>query len=230
MTAQNQLIESLPRADRLHLIAACEPVWLLQDEVLALRGQTLKRAHFPLDGAISLTIQTDAHLALEVGLVGREGMLGAHGLLGATGGAPTQAAVQSPGAALRIGAPALRRELARSAALRRVLGRYIGVHLEQLALAVACRRFHLIGPRLARWLLMTQDRAAADHFHVTHEFLAQMLGVRRVGITMAAGELQRAGLIRYHRGELAVLDRPGLEAAACSCYAADGLAYRRRMG
>ncbi len=228
MPAQNQLIESLPRADRARLLGACEPVRLVQDEILALRGEPLRRAHFPLDSSISLMIQTDAHLALEVGLVGSEGMLGAHWLLGA-GGAPTHAVVQSPGMALRIGSIAFKRQLLLSVALRRSLSRYLGVRLEQLALAVACRRFHLIGPRLARWLLMSQDRAAADHFHVTHEFLAQMLGVRRVGITMAAGDLQRRGLIRYHRGELAVLDRPGLEVAACSCYAADCSAYTRRM-
>ena len=101
--------------------------------------------------------------------------------------------------------------------------------MAQLTSSAACLRFHLIGQRLARWLLMSQDRAHADTFHVTHEFLAYMLGVRRVGITVAAGDLQRGGLIAYHRGELTVLDRPGLEAAACSCYATDRLNYSEQM-
>jgi len=103
------------------------------------------------------------------------------------------------------------------------------VRIAQLASAATCLRYHLIGPRLARWLLMSQDRAHADHFHVTHEFLAYMLGVRRVGVTVAAGALQRAGLITYRRGEVKVLDRAGLEAAACSCYATDRQSYARHV-
>jgi CRP-like cAMP-binding protein len=111
--------------------------------------------------------------------------------------------------------------MAHSATLRRVLDRYLFVLMAQLAASAGCLRFHQIGPRLARWLLMSQDRAHAKSFHVTHEFLAYMLGVRRVGITVAAGGLQRAGLITYHRGEVTVINRSGLEAAACGCYAAD---------
>jgi CRP-like cAMP-binding protein len=108
--------------------------------------------------------------------------------------------------------------------------RYLYVVVEQMVCASACLRFHLIGPRLARWLLMSHDRAHADRFHITHEFLATMLGVRRVGVTMAAGALQRSGLIHYHRGELTVLDRAGLEASACSCYASQRLAYDTQIG
>ena len=108
--------------------------------------------------------------------------------------------------------------------------RYLYVLMSQLASSAACLRFHLIGPRLARWLLMSQDRAHSDCFRVTHEFLAYMLGVRRVGITAAAGHLQRSGLIEYRRGHLTVLDRTGLEAAACSCYATDRKVYARLLG
>ena len=228
MVTQNHLIERLPSADRRRLLALCEPVHLAQGQVLATQGLPLRHGYFPLDSAISMTIQADAHPGLEVGLIGREGMLGAQWLLGVSA-VPTHAVVQNSGSSWRVGGTGLRRELANSSALRRTVGRYLYVRIEQLALAVACRRFHLIGPRLARWLLMSQDRADTAHFHVTHELLAQNLGVRRVGITVAAGDLQRRGLISYHRGELEVLDRAGLEAAACSCYAWDRLAYARRM-
>jgi CRP-like cAMP-binding protein len=162
-------------------------------------------------------------------MVGREGMLGAQLVLGVQA-APLHAVVQGAGAAWRIGRAEFSRELARSSALRRGLNRYVCVTMMQLASAASCLRFHQIGPRLARWLLMTQDRARSDTFHITHEFLAYMLGVRRVGITTAAGALQRDGLIRYRRGEMQVLNRRGLKAAACSCYAADREAYAKVLG
>ncbi len=133
--------------------------------------------------------------------------------------------VQGEGSAWRVAAPAFRAELARSPALQRSLNRYLYVLMAQQASSAACLRFHLIGPRLARWLLMSQDRAHSDSFHVTHRFLAYMVGVRREGITAAAGALQRDGLISCHRGDLVVLDRAGLEAAACGCYAAGKHAY-----
>jgi CRP-like cAMP-binding protein len=110
--------------------------------------------------------------------------------------------------------------------LRRTLSRYLHVRMLQLARASGCHRFHAVAPRLARWLLMSQDRAHGNRFEMTHEFLASMLGVRRSGVTLAAGVLQRGGLIRYTRGELTVLDRQGMETAACSCYAADQLTYQ----
>ena len=229
MAVQNQLVQTLPRRDRARFVAACERVQLQHAQVIAVQGEPLRQIHFPLDSSISMTVQTDDHPALEVGLIGFEGMLGSQWLLGGST-APTHAVVQGTGGALRIASPAFTRELEHSVALRSVLGRYLGVRIEQLALSVACRRFHALGPRLARWLLMSQDRATSGPLHVTHEVLARMLGVRRVGITVAAGELQRRGLITYHRGELEVLDRAGLEASACSCYASDCRSYRLRMG
>jgi CRP-like cAMP-binding protein len=157
-------------------------------------------------------------------MVGSEGMLGAHLSLGVLN-YPLRAVVRGEGGAWRVSAMAFRSELSRSATLQTCLSRYLYVLFQQQAGSVACLHFHLIGPRMARWLLMSQDRAHSDHFHVTHEFLAHMLGVRRVGITAAAVALQRSGLIEYHRGELTVLDRPGLEAVACGCYAADQASY-----
>jgi len=225
---ENYLIEQLPRKERTQLLAICKPVQLVLGEVLCDRDQPTRHVYFPVDGFISLLTHVDGHDSLEVGMVGREGMLGASMALGATRN-PLRAIVQGPGAAWRVSSGAFRRELLRSTALQRSLARYVFVMMTQLASSAACLRFHLIGPRLARWLLMTQDRAHADSFHVTHEFLAFMLGVRRVGITTAAVSLQRLGLITYRRGELTVLDRRGLEAQACSCYATDTRTYAELM-
>ena len=221
---QNHLIERLPRTDRLRLLAVCEPVQLLLSDVLCEPGTPTRHVFFPTDGFISLVALIEGSPGVEVGLVGREGMLGVQLALGVPT-TPLHALVQGSGAAWRVGAKAFRQQLAHSPALQRGIHRYLYVLMSQLATSAACLRFHQIGPRLARWLLMSQDRAHADHFHVTQEFLAYMLGVRRVGITMAAGVLQRGGLIGYHRGDFTVLDRPGLEAAACGCYAADRKTY-----
>lgn len=211
------------------LLAICRPVRLVLAEVLCEPGTRTRHVYFPTGGFISLVARLEGHPGLEVGMVGREGMLGAQLGLGVMT-SPLHALVQGPGAAWRIGAGDFRRELARSAPLRRGLDRYLYVLMAQLATSATCLRFHSIGPRLARWLLMSQDRAHADRFRVTHEFLAYMLGVRRVGVTTAAVALQRSGLIDYRRGELTVLDRRGLEAAACMCYATDRNAYATVVG
>jgi CRP-like cAMP-binding protein len=225
---ENHLIELLPRKDRARLLAVCEPVELVLSQVLCDPGQPTRHVYFPTQGFISLVVLIEGSPGLEVGMVGREGMLGAQLALGVAV-APLHAVVQGPGVCWRIAAPAFRAELARSAALQRSLNRYLYVLMAQQAASAACLRFHLIGPRLARWLLMSQDRAHSSSFHVTHQFLAYMLGVRRVGITAAAGALQRSGLIEYHRGDLVVLDRGGLEAAACGCYAAEQQTYQGVM-
>jgi CRP-like cAMP-binding protein len=225
-TAQNHLIELLPRNARSRLLAICEPVELVMAEVLGEVGTPTRYVYFPTDSFVSLVSAINGRPVLEVGMIGREGMLGTQLALGVSA-APLHALVQGSGPAWRIGAVAFRREFARSSALRQGLNRYVYVMLMQLASAASCLRFHHIGPRLARWLLMTQDRAHSSRFHITHEFLAYMLGVRRVGVTTAASLLQRGGLIQYHRGEIEVLNRRGLESAACSCYAADREAYER---
>lgn len=223
--SENFLIRRLPRTARKHLLDQCELFDLVLSDELSVRGQPLGHAHFPIDGFISMVIDMDDYPELEVGMVGCEAMLGAELLLGVTA-APWRALVQGPGHSWRIGAKALRRECATSPALLQAVQTSVLVRLQQQALASACERFHMIGPRLARWLLMSQDRAHSECFHVTHEGMATMLGVRRVGVTLAASELQDSGLIRYHRGELVVLDRAGLEARACSCYATDRALHR----
>jgi len=220
----NQLIARLPKAAQVRLDKIGRVVELSLSQVLGEAGAPTKHVHFPIDGFVSLLAQVDSEHVIEVGMIGREGMLGVQLALGVAS-EPLKALVQGQGRALRIDAAAFRRELAASPALRTMLGRYVYVLLAQHARAAACLRFHLIEERLARWLLMSQDRALSDVFQLTHEFLAYMLGVRRVGVTVAASKLARLHLIAYERGEMTIIDRAGLELAACSCYASDRAVY-----
>ena len=226
---ENRLIALLPRRDRASLLAESESVELTLGTVLCKPGENTRDVFFPADCVISLVTAVEGEPGLEVGMVGREGMLGAQLALGVSA-IPLHALVQGAGTALRMPAALFRRALSSSESLQLSMNRYVYVLMAQLATAAACTRFHNVEPRLARWLLMTHDRTRSDSFHLTHEFLGLMLGVRRVGITGAASALQRQGLIRYRRGDITVLDRAGLEAAACSCYAADRRAYDATVG
>jgi CRP-like cAMP-binding protein len=225
----NRLLAKLPRKDRKRFLAGCEPVDLPIGAILAEPGERIRHVYFPTESFISLTTPTDMGTTLEVGLVGNEGMLGISLILGVDV-APLHALVQGEGTALHMTKARLRRELGQSRSLERVMKRYLYVLLSQIAQTAACTHFHRVEARLARWLLMTHDRAHADGFHVTHEFLAFMLGVRRVGVTKAAGALQTRNLISYRRGDITILDRSGLEAASCGCYAVDRDTYARIMG
>lgn len=225
----NRLLEALPSSDLRRMLASCETVELAFAEVLYTPRERLSHVYFPLGSFISLIMPVDNMTSLEVGLVGNEGMFGTPLALGVDV-SPVRAVVQGAGPALRMDAPVFCRELGRSEALQRETARYIFVHMSQLAQTAACTRFHVVESRLARWLLMTQDRAHSDNFHVTQEFLALMLGVRRVGVTKAAGSLQEQQLIRYSRGDITVLDRRGLKAASCGCYKADQDSYDRILG
>ena len=224
----NHLIDSLPKTVQKRFLARCEPFELVLSTELSARGALLTHAYFPITGFISLVIDIDSHPPLEVGMVGREAMLGSELVLGLAN-TPWRAVVQGAGSCWRIEADALRKAMDEMPALQSVVQRSLLVRLHQQALASACERFHPIGQRLARWLLMSQDRAHADHFHVTQEFISLMLGVRRVGVTKAASDFQKDGLIQYTRGELQVLDRAGLEREACSCYEADKLLHDTLM-
>jgi CRP-like cAMP-binding protein len=220
----NYLLAALPACDRQSLLAGRAPIELVLKSVVAEAGEPIRHVFFPASGYISLIAAADPHARIEVGLVGREGMLGASSIVGVDT-SPLQGLVQGAGSAWRIEASTFRRALRESPTLRSGLGRYVHVLLLQLAQSAGCTRFHLVEARLARWLLMVRDRSGSDGFHMTQEFLALMLGVRRAGVTNAASALQRRKLIRYRRGEMHVLDVRGLEAAACTCYATGRKSY-----
>jgi CRP-like cAMP-binding protein len=206
------------------MLGACETVELAFGDVLYTPGERLSHVYFPTTSFISLIMPVDVSSSLEVALIGNEGMFGIPLVLGVDT-SPVRAIVQGAGAALRMDAARFCRELARSKVLQRAIDRYVVVQMNQLAQTAACTRFHVVEARLARWLLMTQDRAHADSFHITQEYMAFMLGVRRVGVTKAASSLQRQNLIHYSRGDITVLDRRGLKAASCGCYQADRESY-----
>lgn len=227
--AVNRLLEALPGSERRRILAGCETVELAFAEVLYTPREPLSHVYFPTRSFISLIMPVDATASLEVGLVGNEGMFGVPLALGIDV-SPVRAVVQGAGSALRMDAARFCRELGRSQALQRQVDHYAFVRYSQLAQTAGCTRFHVVEARLARWLLMTQDRAHADTFHITQEFLALMLGVRRVGVTKAAGSLQKRSLIQYSRGNITVLDRRRLKAASCVCYKADREAYDRILG
>lgn len=224
----NRLLAALPRQERQRFLAGCEPVELVFAEALAEPGELIRHVYFPANSSICLTTSIDGHPNLEVGLIGNEGMLGISLILGVDR-SPLHALVLGSGPALSMDAVSFHREFEQSSTLQSVLQRYLHVVMGQLAQTASCIRFHVVEARLARWMLMMQDRAHSDQFHVTHETLAYRLGVRRVGVTKAATSLQRSKLISYRRGDITVLDRRGLEAASCGCYEADKTAYVRIM-
>lgn len=227
--SENGLLAALPAADRRRLFAYHQPVELVLDDTLTEPGDRIRHVFFPIDGYISLIAPIDGHRQLEVGLVGHEGMFGISLVLG-VGDSPLRALVQGAGFAWRLDEATFRRELAQSAPLRRRLNRYVYVVMSQVAQTAGCTRFHFVEARLACWLLMTRDRARSESFQITQEFLAYMLGVRRVGVTRAASALQGRELIRYRRGHLEILDGRRLEGVACSCYATAKETYTRVLG
>ena len=213
----NSLLAALPNSEYQSLLSELEPVTLAFGEVLYVPGTPMQHVYFPIDCLISLRTPVEGHRALEVGLVGHEGMVGVSLTFGIDV-APVRALVQGSGRALRMAAAPFRQQLALSVELRRILSRYTHAFMTQFMHTAACNHFHPAQARLARWLLMTRDRVRSNEFHLTHELLAEMLGIRRVGVTNAAGTLQRSKLISYKRGNIKILDRKGLEAAACKCY------------
>lgn len=217
---KNRILAVLPQAELGRFFSSLEPVSLAQRQVLHGAGAPFEHIYFVEAGVASvLTSMADGSM-IEVGMIGREGVVGAAALLGGEVSAQ-HVIVQAPGTALRIKAAECRAAFEQSAAVRAPVLRYIQALLDLSAETAACNRLHSIEQRCARWLLMARDRLDDDVMPMTHEFLATMLGVRRAGVTETVGVLHRSGLIQNHRGSVTILDREGLEAAACECYRID---------
>ncbi|MRW86729.1 helix-turn-helix domain-containing protein [Pseudoduganella sp. FT26W] len=215
--ANNRLLASLPDDDQRQLAAKCETVRVDNGQVLSEPGQEVRYLYFPIDCLVSLLGVAEGRMTLEVGSIGREGMLGASVVLGHEM-AQVRAVVQRSGRAYRIATADFITEFYRMESLQRLLYRYTDTVLAQTIQIAVCSRFHVLEARLARSLLITRDRLQSEKFHLTHEFLAHALGVRRVGVTKAASALQNQRLITYSRGNIEILDSAGLEAVSCHCY------------
>ncbi len=225
----NKLIDGLSEKSRSLVLNRCKLVSLEVGEILCEPEQRFLYAYFPLSSFISLLALLNARQTLEMGLIGNEGILGSTLVLGVDRSA-MQGVVQGAGDALRLTVTDLRQLLQECPDLHRTVANYLFVLMSQLPRSSACIHFHHIKARLARWLLMSHDRAHADHFNITHQDIANILGVRRSGVTVAAGALQKRHLINYSRGEIEILDRKGLEEASCECYSAVKSDYTQMLG
>lgn len=216
----NQLLNLLPDKNRIQFIDSCEVVALNLHEVIEVAGSVIDHVYFPIEGIISLEKKIPDNPYLAIALIGNEGVLFSHVILGEDL-TPCRAVVQNAGFALRIATADFIHQVEHDSALRQLLKRYIFVIYSQLLQTASCNLFHVLETRLAKLLLAFQDRSQLDELHVTQELLAQMLGVRRVGVTKAAGSLQRQNLISYSRGNVIIHNRKGLKTASCLCYLAD---------
>ena len=217
VVGENRLLAALPRAEYDRLRPHLEKVPLPLKDILHEANGPIPHVFFPLNAVVSLVIVMDGGFSLEVGIIGNEGMVGTPVFLGSQS-SPTRAISQVPGEALRLETKVFQEEIKRGGALYGLVQRFTQAMINQISQSTVCNHRHSVEKRMCRWLLMSHDRVGTDEFPLTHEFLAQMLGVRRPTVTAAAGILQKAGLISYHRGWVTVLDRKGLEAASCECY------------
>lgn len=224
----NVLLATLSEEDRALLLPELERVSLEVGEVLYEPDAPITHVYFVHSGVASV-VSAMAEGTVEVGTTGREGFVGVPILLHADS-SPTRTFIQVAGAADRMTASRLRELVAQSVTLERALYRFVQSYLEQVAQTAACNRLHTLEERCARWLLMTQDRIGSERLPLTQQFLSFMLGVHRPAVTLAAGALQKAGLIRYSRGKVTILDRTGLEAAACACYELTRRSVERLVG
>lgn len=213
----NHLIDSLPLKERRPILSSCEEFDLVNGTVLSEAEEPFRHIYFPLNSLISLVTTTDGHEPLGLAMIGNEGALGSTVALGVNT-TWLRAVVQASGTCLRMTSAQLKRALRDSPGLVRALKRYSYVLMGQLLKTAACNSFHEVEMRLARYLLMTDDRTTMNQFRLTHQMLADLLGVQRSAVTIAAGKLQRKKLIGYARGQISILSRVGLEEAACGCY------------
>ncbi|MGA8055340.1 MAG: Crp/Fnr family transcriptional regulator [Burkholderiales bacterium] len=214
----NRLLAVLPAADRERLAPELERVSMALGDVVYESGSRQDYVYFPTTAIVSLLYVMADGASAEIAVVGNDGMVGIALFMGGET-TPSRAIVQSAGSAFRLSGQLLKREFARAGPMQHLLLHYTQALLTQMAQTAVCNRHHSVDQQLCRWLLLSLDRLPSNELAMTQELIANMLGVRREGVTEAAGELQRAGLIRYSRGHITVLDRPGLEARACECYA-----------
>ena len=215
---QNRILSSLPDAEIARLANHLSAVMLHQEQVLLDSDRKIQYAYFVEAGLASIVSTMNDGKSVEVGVVGKDGMIGLPALLG-TDSMPNRTFIQIPGSGYRIKASELKTEFERAGKLHNKLHRYVQAFLVQASQTAACNRLHEISERLARWLLMCQDRTDSDQLEITHKSLADMLGAPRPTVTLAAGILQKAGAVRYSRGKVSILNRKRLEDASCECYA-----------
>lgn len=225
----NKLLAALPPQEYERLLPKFEPVSLSIKQVLYEPNEPIEYAYFLTSGAASLLNLMENSQIIEAATVGKQGMLGVPLLLG-TNQTPLQVIIQVPGNALRMKADVFKAEVDWGCPLHTLLLRYMQTLLNQISQTAACNRFHSVEARCCRWLLMTHDCAESDYFPLTHEFLSYMLGVRRASVSEVAATLQRSGLIDYHRGQIAIRDRKGLETSACECYHSTQQEFERLLG
>jgi CRP-like cAMP-binding protein len=223
----NHVLDALPGATRERIVAQLTPMALEIKHVLFEPGEVITDAYFPLGGVISLVTPLEDGNIVEVATVGNEGIVGVP--LRAGGSLAVRAISQVAGTVLRMDTADFLVEVASNELLRELVQNYTQALFGQISQAAACNRLHSNEERLGRWLLMSHDRVGVDEFLITHEFLGQMLGSRRATVTLSAGVLQAAGLIRYHRGRVAILDRAGLEEVSCECYGVIREVFNRAM-
>jgi CRP-like cAMP-binding protein len=214
---ENYLLSALPDQAYHHLLPNLEPVTFALGDVVYDSGGHLDYIYFPTTSVVSLLYTTEDGTTAEMGLTGNDGVVGVALFLGGET-TPNRAVVQIAGAAFRMKARVLHEEFAREGPFQRLLLRYTQALITQISQTAVCNRLHSVDKRLCRWLLLSHDRVRSNKLSMTHEFISDMLGGRRESVTVAAGRLQNAGLIRYARGQIRILDRKGLEAMACECY------------
>jgi len=215
---QNHLLAALPAEVQHRLFPHLELVSLPLGKVLHESGDALRHVYFPTDSIVSLLYVMESGASAEISVVGNEGLIGVAVFMGGES-TPSRAIVQSAGHAYRLLGQRLKDELNRHSEMLRLMLRYTQALLTQMAQTAVCNRHHSIDQQLCRWLLLSLDRLPSNHLTMTQELIANMLGVRREGVTDAAGKLQKLGVIEYSRGHITVLDRPALEALSCECYA-----------
>ena len=229
MRLQNHLLARLPEADYQRIASKLEPMELELGHVLYQNAQRLEYLYFPTTAMVSLLYTMADGMTAEVGITGNEGVVGIALFLG-DDTAPNQAVVQIKGTALRLSASTVQAEFKRGEAFQYVLLRYTQALITQISQTAICNRLHPVEQRFCRWILLSHDRVKADELEMTQELIATMLGGRRESVTVAAGRLQDRGLLRYARGHITILDRPGLEAVVCECYEIVRAEYQRLLG